>query len=67
MRKMWSRGLFLKDGPALRTPIDRLIWAGTETSLFWSGYLDGAVRGGRQAALTVLNALAESRVLAESR
>ena len=57
----WSPGLFLKYGPALRAPADRLIWAGTETSLFWCGYLDGAVRGGRQAALTALRALAESR------
>lgn len=58
---IWSPGLYLKYGPALRAPTDRLIWAGTETSLFWCGYLDGAVRGGRQAALTALRTLAESR------
>jgi monoamine oxidase len=58
---LWARGLCLEYGPALRAPIDCLIWAGTETSLFWCGYLDGAVRGGRQAALTALHALAESR------
>jgi monoamine oxidase len=58
---MWSPGLFLKYGPALRAPAGRLIWAGTETSPFWCGYLDGAVRGGRQAALTALRALAGSR------
>jgi monoamine oxidase len=56
---IWSRGLYLEYGSALRTPTDRLIWAGTETSLFWCGYLDGAVRGGRQAALTALRALAK--------
>lgn len=57
----WSPGLYTKYGPALRAPADRLIWAGTETSLFWIAYLDGAVRSGRQAALTALRALAESR------
>jgi monoamine oxidase len=56
---IWSRGLYLKYGPALRTPIDRLIWAGTETSLFWCGYLDGAVRAGHLAALRALGALAD--------
>jgi monoamine oxidase len=54
---VWSQGLYLKYGPALRAPVDRLIWAGTETSLFWCGYLDGAVRAGRLAALTALRAL----------
>jgi monoamine oxidase len=58
---IWSQGLYLEYGPALRAPTDRLIWAGTETSPFWCGYLDGAVRGGRQAALTALRALTESR------
>ena len=57
----WSPGLYTKYGPALRAPAGRLIWAGTETSPFWLAYLDGAVRGGRQAALTALRALAESR------
>jgi monoamine oxidase len=54
---IWSPGLYLKYGPALRAPIDSLIWAGTETSLFWCGYLDGAVRAGHQSALTALGAL----------
>ena len=58
---LWSQGLYLKYGPALRTPIERLIWAGTETSLFWCGYLDGAVRAGHQSALTALRALAAER------
>lgn len=58
---VWSRGLFLDYGPALRAPIDRLVWAGTETSLFWCGYLDGAVRAGHQSALTALRALAAER------
>lgn len=39
---------------ALRAPINRLHWAGTETSEIWSGYMDGAVRSGQRAAQEVL-------------
>jgi monoamine oxidase len=56
-----SPGLYLKYGPALRAPTGRMIWGGTEISLFWTSYLDGAVRGGHQSALMALGALAESR------
>jgi monoamine oxidase len=55
---LWSPGLYTEYGPALRAPAGRLIWGGNETSLFWCGYLDGAVRSGHQAALTALRALA---------
>jgi monoamine oxidase len=41
-------------GTALRTPVDRIHWAGTETSTFWNGYMDGAVRSGERAATEVL-------------
>lgn len=58
---LWSPGLFLDYGPALRAPAGNLIWGGTETSLYWCGYVDGAVRGGKQAALSALAALAEDR------
>jgi monoamine oxidase len=34
-----------------------LIWAGTETSLIWMGYMDGAVRAGKTAALEALRSL----------
>ena len=36
---------------------DRIHWAGTETSTFWNGYMDGAVRSGERAAKEVLAAL----------
>lgn len=39
---------------ALRDPVGRIFWAGTETSTIWSGYMDGAVRSGERAALQVL-------------
>ena len=44
-------------GPALREPIGPIHWAGTETALVWSGYMDGAVRSGERAACEVLDAL----------
>ena len=41
-------------GEALREPVDRIHWAGTETSTYWNGYMDGAVRSGERAADEVL-------------
>lgn len=37
-------------GPAIRTPVRRIHWAGTETSTYWNGYMDGAVRSGERVA-----------------
>jgi len=31
-------------------------WAGTETSTYWYGYMDGAVRSGERAATEVTTA-----------
>jgi monoamine oxidase len=31
-------------------------WAGTETSTYWYGYMDGAVRSGERVAAEVLKA-----------
>ena len=61
--EVWSRGCpvavpgpgtLLDFGEALREPVDRIHWAGTETSTYWAGYMDGAVRSGRRAAAEVL-------------
>jgi monoamine oxidase len=41
-------------GPALRKPVGKIHWAGTETSSYWNGYMDGAVRSGERAAAEVL-------------
>jgi len=41
-------------GPALRTPIGPLHWASAETATRWTGYMDGAIRSGDDAAATVL-------------
>ncbi len=35
---------------ALREPVGRIHWAGTETATRWCGYMDGAVRSGKRAA-----------------
>ena len=43
-------------GSALRTPVGRIHWAGTETSDIWCGYMDGAVRSGERVAAEVLAA-----------
>lgn len=37
-------------GPSLRAPFGRVHWAGTETSPVWSGYVEGAIRSGENAA-----------------
>jgi monoamine oxidase len=50
-------GSLVANGPALRVPVGRIHWAGTETSTYWNGYMDGAVRSGERAAREVLDAL----------
>jgi L-amino acid dehydrogenase len=47
-------GVWTSYGQALRAPIGRLFWAGTETAYRWSGYFDGAVRAGEDAAAAVM-------------
>jgi monoamine oxidase len=47
-------GTLLDFGAALREPVGRIHWAGTETSDYWVGYMDGAVRSGERAAAEVL-------------
>jgi monoamine oxidase len=50
-------GVYTAVGPALRKPVGRIHWAGTETSTYWNGYMDGAVRSGERAAREVLDKL----------
>jgi monoamine oxidase len=47
-------GVMTEYGPALRTPVGRIHWAGTETATTWNGDMDGAVRSGERAAAEVL-------------
>ncbi len=62
----WSRGgpvavsapgVLARHGHTLREPVGHLHWAGTETTDYWIGYMEGAVRSGRRAAAEVVAAL----------
>jgi monoamine oxidase len=62
----WSRGCYTGlMGPgvlssfasALRAPVGRIHWAGTETARVWMGYMEGALEAGERAADEVLAAL----------
>jgi monoamine oxidase len=50
-------GVLTACGSALREPAGRIHWAGSETSTYWNGYMDGAVRAGKRAAREVLELL----------
>jgi monoamine oxidase len=61
----WSRGCYggrfgtgvwTGYGEALREPVGRIHWAGTETAEVWNGYMDGAIRSGERTAREVLTA-----------
>lgn len=52
-----STGTLVAYGRQLREPVGRIHWAGTETSTFWNGYMDGAVRSGERAAAEALSEL----------
>ncbi|MGH9094173.1 MAG: flavin monoamine oxidase family protein, partial [Acidimicrobiales bacterium] len=47
-------GTLTEYGPALRAPVGRIHWAGTETATYWHGYMDGAVSSGERAAAEIL-------------
>lgn len=50
-------GTLTSYGSSLTPPVGRVHWAGTETSTYWTGYMDGAVRAGKRAAIEVLERL----------
>jgi monoamine oxidase len=50
----WSPGTWTAYGAALRRPIGRLHWAGTETSAIWNGKMEGALLAADRAATNVL-------------
>jgi monoamine oxidase len=67
----WTQEPWIRGGPVsvlgpgtttgflhvLARPFRRVHWAGTETSPYWNGYMDGAVRSGERAAREVLDRL----------
>lgn len=54
---IYPPGVMSTVGRHIRTPFGRVHWAGTETSTYWTGYMDGAVRAGKRAAVEVLERL----------
>ena len=65
-RETWTRGCpvgipglgqTVARGEQLAKPVGRVHWAGTETSNYWAGYMDGAVRSGKRAAAEVIERL----------
>ena len=46
-------GVVSTHGSEIRRRFGRVHWAGTETSTYWSGFMDGAVRAGERAAREV--------------
>jgi monoamine oxidase len=59
----WSRGgpvavappnVLTQYGSALRVKVGGLYFAGTETSPYWTGYMDGAIRSGERVAKEIL-------------
>lgn len=65
-KEQWTRGgpvaimrpgTMTAHGSAIREPFGRVHWAGTETSTYWTGYMDGAVRAGDRAAIETLEQL----------
>jgi monoamine oxidase len=54
-------GAWTANGPALRTPIGAIHWAGAETATIWNSYMDGAISSGEEAARTVIRELADTR------
>jgi monoamine oxidase len=64
-KERWSRGcpvshlpvgVLSRYGSWLRRPVGRVHFAGSETSDYWIGYMDGAVRAGQRAAREVIAA-----------
>jgi monoamine oxidase len=64
-KEQWSRGcpvahmppgMLTRYGQWLRRSVGRVHFAGSETSDYWIGYMDGAVRAGQRAAREVIAA-----------
>jgi monoamine oxidase len=53
-------------GDALREPVGRIHWAGTETAREWIGYMDGGIEAGQRAAKEVLGEIGAAPPVAVS-
>jgi monoamine oxidase len=52
---LFGPGDWLRLGPTLTAPHDRIHWAGTETSLEFFGLMEGAIRSGRRVATELIH------------
>lgn len=50
-------GAWTGRGTALSEPVGPIHWAGAEVATRWTGYMDGAIRSGREAAASVAASL----------
>jgi monoamine oxidase len=62
---VFGPGTWTSYGRALRAPVGRIHWAGTETATRWMGYFDGAIQAGRRAAAEVIAAEGAGSAAAE--
>jgi len=60
-------GVWTSFGSALREPVGRIHWAGTETATVWNGYIDGAISAGERAACEVFVAGVRGARLADAK
>lgn len=50
-------GVISQYGVALKQAVGKIHFAGTETSPYWTGYMDGAIRSGERVAAEILRSL----------
>ena len=48
-------GAWMVYGPALRAPVRRIHWAGTESAEHWTGSVDGSIDSGLWVAAEILS------------
>jgi len=53
-------GAWISYGAALREPVGRIHWAGTESATCWAGYVEGALQAGERAAAEIAERLAQA-------
>ncbi len=53
-------GAWISYGAALREPIGRIHWAGTESATCWAGYVEGALQAGERAGAEAASRLASA-------
>ncbi|GAB6033647.1 hypothetical protein CHUAL_013710 [Chamberlinius hualienensis] len=51
---MYPPGCLTQYGKVMREPFGRIFYAGTETAIKWSGYIEGGISAGERAAREVL-------------